>query len=101
MAPLPRLDHCKQIVYTIMIDFDPAKEAINLSKHGVSLARWVDLDIKVTFVDDRYDYGEVRYRAYGFIDGVAYYLAFTSRDGQVRPISLRRAHLKEMKRHVP
>jgi uncharacterized protein len=46
-----------------MVDFDPAKEAINLSKHGVSLARWVDLDILVTFVDDRRDYGEVRYRA--------------------------------------
>ena len=25
-----------------MADFDPAKEAINLSKHGISLARWVD-----------------------------------------------------------
>jgi uncharacterized DUF497 family protein len=51
-------------------------------------------------VDDRYDYGEVRYRAYGFIDGVAYCLAFTTRNGQVRPISLRRAHAKEMRRHV-
>ena len=46
-----------------MADFDPAKEAINLSKHGISLARWIDLDIKVTFVDDRHDYGEIRYRA--------------------------------------
>jgi uncharacterized DUF497 family protein len=53
-----------------MIDFDPAKEAINLAKHGVSLARSVDLDIKRTFVDDRRDYGEIRYRAYGFIEGV-------------------------------
>jgi uncharacterized protein len=84
-----------------MADFDPAKEAINRSKHGASLARWVDLDIKVTFVDDRYDYGEIRYRAYGFIDGVAYCLVFTSRNGQVRPISLRRAHAKEMRRYAP
>jgi uncharacterized DUF497 family protein len=84
-----------------MVDFDPAKEAINLAKHGVSLARWVDLDIAVAFVDDRYDYGEVRYRAYGYIDGVAYCLAFTSRNGKVRPISLRRVHTKEMKRYVP
>ena len=84
-----------------MVDFDPAKEAINLSKHGVSLARSVDLDIAVAFVDDRYDYGEVRYRAYGYIDGVAYCLALTSRNGKVRPISLRRVHTKEMKRYVP
>jgi len=83
-----------------MVDFDPAKEAINLAKHGVSLARWADLDIAVAFVDDRYDYGEVRYRAYGYIDGVAYCLAFTSRNGKVRPISLRRVHTKEMKRYV-
>jgi uncharacterized DUF497 family protein len=65
-----------------MADFDPAKEAINLSKHGISLARWVDLDIKVAFVDDRYDYGEVRYRAYGYIDGVAYYRAETETCGR-------------------
>ena len=84
-----------------MTDFDPAKDAINLSKHSVSLARWVDLDIKTTFVDDRYDYGEVRYRAYGFIDGVACCLTFTSRDARVRSISLRRAHRKEMRRYVP
>jgi uncharacterized protein len=84
-----------------MADFDPAKEANNLSKHGVSLTRWIDLDIKVAFVDDRRDYGEIRYRAYGLIGGVAYYLAFTNRNGNVRPISLRRAHMKEIRRYVP
>ena len=40
-----------------MIDFDPAKEAINLSKHGVSLARWVDLEVLAIVKDDRFDYG--------------------------------------------
>jgi uncharacterized DUF497 family protein len=84
-----------------MVDFDPAKEAVNLSKHRVSLARWIDLDIKVTFVDDRHDYGEVRYRAYGYIDDLAYCLTFTNRNGRVRPISLRRAHMKEMRHRVP
>jgi uncharacterized DUF497 family protein len=51
-----------------MADFDPAKDAINLSKHGVSLARWIDLEIFAIARDDRFDYGEVRYRAYGLID---------------------------------
>ncbi len=83
-----------------MVDFDPDKEATNLSKHGISLSRWIDLDIQTTFVDDRYDYGEIRYRAYGLIDGLAYCLTFTNRNERVRPISLRRAHAKEMKRHV-
>jgi uncharacterized protein len=84
-----------------MVEFDPTKEATNLAKHGVSLARWVDLDITTTHVDDRYDYGEIRYRAYGLIDGLAYCLTFTERNKQVRPISLRRAHAKEMRRYVP
>jgi uncharacterized DUF497 family protein len=84
-----------------MVEFDPAKEAINLSKHGVSLARWVDLEIQAIIVDDRFDYGEPRYRAYGLIDGTAHCLVFTVRSGEYRPISLRRAHAKEMRRHAP
>ena len=84
-----------------MVDFDPAKEAINLSKHHVSLARWVDLQIRTIVADIRFDYGEPRFRAYGHINGVAYCLVFTIRDERYRPISLRRAHAKEMRRHAP
>lgn len=80
--------------------FDPAKDKINKARHGISLARVADFIEAKTLVDDRLDYGEVRYRAWGHIEGVAYYLAFTFRDGKMRPISLRRAHAKEMKRHV-
>jgi uncharacterized DUF497 family protein len=57
-----------------MSDFDPVKEASNLSKHGISLARWINIDMKITFVDSRHDYGEIRYRGYGYIDGLAYCL---------------------------
>jgi uncharacterized protein len=84
-----------------MADFDPAKEAINLLKHRVSLARWVDLAVHAIVEDDRFDYGEPRFRAYGHIDGIAHCLVFTVRDGRYRPISLRRAHAKEMKRYAP
>ncbi|HEY8336956.1 MAG TPA: BrnT family toxin [Tardiphaga sp.] len=81
--------------------FDPAKDAINRARHKISLDRATDMVIARYIVDERADYGEVRYRAWGHIDGEAYYLAFTVRDGIVRPISLRRAHAKEMKRHAP
>jgi uncharacterized DUF497 family protein len=84
-----------------MADFDPAKEAINLSKHGVSLARWVDLEVLAIVRDDRFDYGEPGYRAYGVLDGISHCLVFTIRNERYRPISLRRAHAKEMKRHAP
>jgi uncharacterized DUF497 family protein len=84
-----------------MADFDPAKEAINVSKHGISLARWIDLDVFAIVGDNRFEYGEPRYRAYGVIDGVSYCLVFTVRNAQYRPISLRRAHAKEMRRYAP
>jgi uncharacterized DUF497 family protein len=83
-----------------MSDFDPAKEAINLSKHGISLARWVDLKILAIVGDDSFDYGEPRYCAYGLLDGLPHCLVFTVRNDARRPISLRRAHAKEFKRHV-
>jgi uncharacterized DUF497 family protein len=80
--------------------FDPMKEVRNVAKHGVSLARVADFVEAAVMVDDRFDYGEVRYRAWGHIDSVAYCLAFTFRGGEMRPISLRRAHAKEMERRV-
>jgi uncharacterized protein len=80
--------------------FDEAKDAINIAKHGISLARVSDFVEVAVLVDDRFDYGETRYRAWGHIDGVAYYLAFTFRNGKMRPISLRRAHAKEIRRYV-
>jgi uncharacterized DUF497 family protein len=82
------------------MQFDPAKNDANLAKHGVSLERAVELDIQAVIADDRHDYGEVRYRAFGLIDGVAHCLVFTDRGGVLRAISLRRAHQKEMRRHV-
>ncbi|WP_027579132.1 BrnT family toxin [Bradyrhizobium sp. Ai1a-2] len=83
-----------------MSDFDPNKDKINLAKHGISLERWVDMDIWAIVRADPFDYGDPRYRAYGLIEGVAYCLVFTVRNERYRPISLRRAHAKEVRRYV-
>ena len=80
------------------IEFDPAKDAANIVKHGVSLARGAELDVLAYVADGRFD--EPRFRLYGLIDGMAYCLAGSDRGGVIRVISLRRAHAKEMKRHV-
>lgn len=74
------------------IEFDPDKDAANIAKHGVSLSRAADLEILAFIEDDRNEYGETRYRAWGLIEGEAYSLAFTYRGDRVRAISLRRAH---------
>lgn len=100
--PTPKSDGDSIVVYTIVqIEFDPAQGEISIAKHGVSLARAADLEILAFIEDDRNDYGETRYRAWGPIDGRAHCLVFTDRNGTVRAISLRRAHKKEMDRYAP
>ena len=81
--------------------FDPEKDVANQEKHGISLARAGEMDIAVVISDDRFDYGESRYRAFGWIDDEAHCLVFTPRRGVVRAISLRRAHKKELNRYAP
>ena len=81
--------------------FDPAKDAINVAKHGLSLADAAAFEIAtaVVQVDDRFEYGEVRFRAFGRVEGQGRCLVFTwSADG-VRAISYRRAREKEMRRY--
>jgi uncharacterized DUF497 family protein len=80
------------------IEFDPAKDAANIEKHGISLARAVELDVLALIEDDRFE--EARFRIYGLIDGLPYCVAGTHRGAKVRIISLRRAHRKEIDRHA-
>ena len=83
-----------------MGEFDPKKDTVNQWQHGISLDRWTDLAVARTVIDDRFDYGEVRYRSYGWIAGKSYCFVFTIRNGAYRPISLRRVHAKEMRKYV-
>lgn len=83
------------------IEFDPAKDAANRVKHGLSLAQAAEFEMTsaIVEVDARRDYGEVRYRAFGRIEGVGHCLVFTPKGRTVRVISFRRAHEKEMRRY--
>ena len=84
------------------IDFDPAKEASNLEKHGVSLALAVELDwdAALVWIDDRQEYGELRMIALAPKTGILYYVAFVDRGTIRRIISLRRANRREVKHYV-
>jgi len=81
------------------IEFDPAKDAENIRKHRISLARAADLDTASIVEDGRFV--EPRFRAYGTIDGLSFCLAYTVRGEIIRAISLRRAHAQEMRKHAP
>ena len=83
------------------IAFDPEKEARNIAKHGISLARAEEMDMTTAIIreDERFDYGETRYIAFGDIDDALHCLVFTFRGSKVRAISLRKANRKEGKRY--
>lgn len=82
----------------ITIAFDPAKDAANIGKHGISLARageLLDTDTLIETEDRRFDYGETRIIAIGEIEGRIFVCVYTRRGSTVRPISLRPANRKE------
>ncbi len=76
------------------IEFDPAKDVINLEKHGISLAlaEQFDFDTALITQDLRHDYGEVRWSAVGFIHQRLHFLVYTWRGDALRVISLRKAN---------
>ena len=84
------------------IEFDPAKDASNIEKHGLSLtlAAELDWDAALVWVDERYEYGELRMIALAPETGILYYVAFVDRGTTRRIISLRKANRREVKHYV-
>ena len=78
-------------------EWDPRKDLFNQNKHGIGFdaLQGFDWDSAVVLPDERHDYGERRWLATGFLDGHLHSVAFTIRGSKIRPISLRRASLKE------
>lgn len=83
------------------IEFDPVKEQKNVAKHGVSLAttNFFNFATARITVDNRADYGEIRYGALRYIGERLYALTFTKRGESVRAISLRKANEREEKKY--
>lgn len=84
------------------IEFDPVKDASNQAKHGVSLAlaEVLDWDAALVWVDDRFEYGELRMIALAPKTQTLYCVAFAERGEARRIISLRRANRREVKHYV-
>ncbi len=84
------------------IEFDPHKDAANRARHGVSLAlaRELDWDAALAWVDDRFQYDEVRMIALAPKTNTLYYVAFVDRGSRRRIISLRLATRSEVKHYV-
>lgn len=70
-------------------EWDESKRRSNIDKHDVDILdavlmfeHWV-----LTEQDLRFDYGEMRCRSIGIVDGVCYVLIHTDRNGRMRLIS--------------
>ena len=79
------------------IEFDSAKDARNLAKHGVSLARAAELfEQPFREIEDlRADYGERRFIAYGVIEERLFACVYVWRGECRRIVSLRKANRRE------
>jgi uncharacterized protein len=79
------------------IEFDHQKNAINIAKHGfpLSLAGELLWDQAITWVDERYDYDELRMIALAPDTSILFHVSFVERNEVTRVISLRRATKKE------
>ena len=86
----------------MQITFDAAKDALNVSKHGVPLseAEKLEWDEALIWQDTRRDYGEVRMIALGAIGERLYCVVYVDRNDARRVISLRNANNREKKLYV-
>ena len=84
------------------IEFDPAKDAANQAKHGVSVvfAAELDWDAALVWGDNRFEYNELRMIALAPKTEILYYVAYVDRGNARRIISLRRANRREVKYYV-
>ena len=84
------------------ITFGTAKDADNISKHGLSLIKANDLEwaTLITKTDARRNYGEVRTIGYALMGTRLFCVVFTDRDSDRRIISLRKANQREVSNYV-
>ncbi len=84
------------------IDFDPAKNQLNIVKHHISLAFAGDLewDDALVWIDVRYAYPELRMLALVPAGSRLFYVSFVDNDDVRRIISLRFATRREIKHYV-
>jgi uncharacterized protein len=79
------------------IEYDEEKRLRILAERGVDMAKAVAVfeGEHVEIDDDRTDYGEKRYRVWGYLLGQRVHLVWTPRDGKRRIITMYPTHERE------
>ena len=78
-------------------EWDENKRIANIARHKVDFISAVDFqwDTALETVDDRFDYGEERWVALGFIGNKLHVMVYNFRSQNIRIISLRKANKRE------
>jgi len=81
------------------ITFNPAKNTLNIALRALSFERAVDFEFETALFsqDLRRDYGEIRIRALGWLDGRVHALVFVETQHGIRVVSFRKANKREVK----
>ena len=83
------------------VSYDPAKNEHNLTIRGLSFDKVEEFEFEtaVFTIDTRRDYGEIRHRALGLLDGRVHALVFVETQNGIRVISFRKANNREVNRY--
>ena len=84
------------------ITYDPAKNERNIRNRGLSFdsAARFDFEGALYAVDQRHDYGEMRYIAMGMLGVRLHVLCFAETADGIRVISFRKANAREVRRYA-
>ena len=82
-------------------EWDAEKRRRALTERGLDFADISRIDPATiqTDVDDRQDYGEIRYVSVGVLDSRLVVVCWTNRSGRTRIISMRKANGRERRRY--
>ncbi len=82
----------------MLYEFDPVKDAMNIDKHGLSLADADGFEWEAAVVREgtRKRYAEPRFEAKGYIGDRLHVMVYCLRADAVRVISLRKANSREV-----
>jgi uncharacterized DUF497 family protein len=83
-------------------EWDEAKNAANIKNHGIDFldAALIFENPTIEAIDDREDYGEVRYNALGLSGEMVLHVVYTWRgENTIRLISARRANRHDAKKY--
>ncbi|PYS67218.1 MAG: hypothetical protein DMF73_19855 [Acidobacteria bacterium] len=78
-------------------EWDEAKRQLNLRRHRIDFVDAVEVfQVEtVTVIDDRYEYGEMRFLTLGLVNGIVVAVSHTETSDVIRIISARKAQKDE------